>query len=71
MGVLAKCPACGFPSPEVRCPRCNALKVVGCSGSCSACKSGCEDGSVPPKSSNPVPEPHDDEGRTTTVTSKA
>lgn len=39
MGVLAKCPSCGLASDEVRCPRCNTLKVVGCSGSCALCKS--------------------------------
>jgi hypothetical protein len=39
MGILAKCPSCGMVSDEVRCPRCNALKVVGCSGSCALCGS--------------------------------
>ncbi len=42
MGILAKCPSCGMVSGEIRCPRCNALKVVGCSGSCALCKSDCE-----------------------------
>lgn len=37
MGLLEKCPSCGFESDETRCPRCNALKVIGCAGSCSAC----------------------------------
>lgn len=37
MGVVSECPACGFKSSEMRCPRCNALKVVGCSGSCTLC----------------------------------
>jgi len=45
MGILAKCPSCGLASNEIRCPRCNTLKVVGCSGSCAGCKSGCEDDS--------------------------
>ena len=42
MGILANCPSCGLTSAEIRCPRCNALKVVGCSGSCKACKSDCK-----------------------------
>lgn len=45
MGVLTKCPSCGLESGEIRCPRCNALKVVGCTGSCTLCgdkkKHGC------------------------------
>ena len=47
MGVLAKCPECGLASDEIRCPRCNALKVVGCSGSCGACKSSCQEDPKP------------------------
>ncbi len=47
MSILQTCPACGFESPEVRCPRCNALKVVGCSGACSVCGSSCKTGKVP------------------------
>ena len=47
MGVLAKCPECGLASDQIRCPRCNALKVVGCSGSCGACKSSCPDNAKP------------------------
>jgi hypothetical protein len=42
MTILPKCPSCGLESAEIRCPRCNALKVVGCSGVCSACASSCE-----------------------------
>jgi hypothetical protein len=42
MTILPKCPSCGLESAEIRCPRCNALKVVGCSGVCSACTSSCE-----------------------------
>ena len=42
MGIIANCPSCGLASDEIRCPRCNALKVVGCSGSCALCKSDCE-----------------------------
>lgn len=37
MGVTTECPACGLKSDKIRCPRCNALKVVGCSGSCTLC----------------------------------
>jgi hypothetical protein len=46
MGILAICPSCGLASSEIRCPRCNTLKVVGCSGSCGACKSDCESDST-------------------------
>jgi hypothetical protein len=41
MTMLAKCPSCGLESNEIRCPRCNALKVIGCGGTCSTCGSGC------------------------------
>lgn len=41
MAILPKCPECGLESDEVRCPRCNALKVIGCSGSCALCKTEC------------------------------
>ena len=44
MTILPKCPSCGLESAEIRCPRCNALKVVGCSGVCSACASSCAAG---------------------------
>ena len=47
MSIVATCPECGFVSPEIRCPRCNALKVRGCSGVCSACASSCPTGDVP------------------------
>jgi hypothetical protein len=55
MTVLPKCPECGFESNEVRCPRCNALKVIGCSGSCSLCgsKSSCASGGSPADSRKP------------------
>lgn len=52
MGILAKCPSCGLASDEIRCPRCNMLKVVGCSGSCAACKSGCESDPCEPESAD-------------------
>jgi len=42
MVVLTHCPSCGMASAEVRCPRCNALKVEGCSGSCTLCKTSCK-----------------------------
>lgn len=42
MTILPKCPSCGLESAEIRCPRCNALKVVGCNGVCSACASSCD-----------------------------
>lgn len=41
MGLLKKCPSCGLESDEVRCPRCNTLKLLGCTGSCTLCKSRC------------------------------
>jgi hypothetical protein len=47
MAIVRVCPSCGLESDEVRCPRCNALKVVGCSGVCSACSSSCAAGPVP------------------------
>jgi len=47
MTLMTTCPACGLESSEIRCPRCNALKVVGCSGACSACASSCKAGRVP------------------------
>jgi len=37
MAIAKTCPACGFPSDAIRCPRCNALKVAGCDGRCAAC----------------------------------
>jgi len=46
MGIVERCPACGFVSPEIRCPRCNALKLVGCTGVCSACASSCAAGAA-------------------------
>lgn len=38
MAVMPRCPSCGLQSDEIRCPRCNTLKVIGCSGSCALCK---------------------------------
>ena len=44
MAVLPTCPQCGMDSLEIRCPRCNALKLIGCAGSCATCRtnSGCK-----------------------------
>jgi hypothetical protein len=47
MTILPKCPSCGLESAEIRCPRCNALKLVGCDGSCSTCASSCNAAPVP------------------------
>jgi hypothetical protein len=35
------CPKCSFAAPPdaVRCPRCNALLLMACTGSCGACAS--------------------------------
>ena len=57
MSIVATCPACGFQSQEIRCPRCNALKVVGCSGACAACASSCKTGAVPSPPSAAYPQP--------------
>jgi len=32
-----RCERCGFVAEGIRCPRCFALKVKGCDGSCSGC----------------------------------
>lgn len=37
MGIKPVCPECGFKSGEMRCPRCNALKIEACSGACMTC----------------------------------
>ena len=47
MTIVTKCPSCGLESAEIRCPRCNALKLVGCDGVCSACASSCVPGPAP------------------------
>lgn len=41
MTILPKCPSCGLESAEIRCPRCNTLKMIGCDGMCSTCGSTC------------------------------
>lgn len=42
MALVRACPECGLESDEIRCPRCNALKLVGCSGECGRCGSECD-----------------------------
>jgi hypothetical protein len=39
--VTRPCPVCGFATKpgDIRCARCNALVITGCSGSCGACGS--------------------------------
>jgi hypothetical protein len=39
--VKVKCPKCGMDVEQgaIRCPRCNALVLMGCGGSCSSCGS--------------------------------
>jgi rubrerythrin len=39
--VEITCPLCGFVAPmtAIRCPRCNALLLTACSGSCASCGS--------------------------------
>lgn len=41
MRIAKTCPSCGLESDDVRCPRCFALKVIGCSGSCGSCAMSC------------------------------
>ena len=47
MTVLHSCPSCGLDSEATRCPRCNTLKVLGCSGACGICGSSCRTDAVP------------------------
>jgi len=32
------CPRCGLKAPGVRCLRCDAVKLLPCSGNCAACR---------------------------------
>lgn len=48
MEIKRKCPSCGLESDEVRCPRCNTLKVISCSGACLTCKASASCGVVQP-----------------------
>jgi hypothetical protein len=57
MSIMPTCPSCGLESAEIRCPRCNTLKVIGCSGGCTTCGSGCTPATVP---SPPTRRPSDD-----------
>lgn len=54
MTVLHTCPSCGLDSEETRCPRCNTLKVIGCSGACSVCGSSCRTDAVPDPPAGPA-----------------
>lgn len=57
MTLLPRCPSCGLESAEIRCPRCNTLKVIGCTGACLTCGSACKaDGCDVP---SPEPAPSD------------
>jgi len=61
MAILPTCPSCGLESPEIRCPRCNTLKLIGCDGACSRCASSCNSGPLPePPASRPSDEAADD-----------
>jgi hypothetical protein len=61
MTIVKTCPACGLESDEIRCPRCNALKLKGCTGVCSSCGSSCSSGPVPsPPACKPSDEAADD-----------
>jgi|GEM_PF-6581177 len=31
------CPRCGYTAAGVRCPRCDAVKVLSCTGACITC----------------------------------
>jgi hypothetical protein len=55
MSIIVTCPSCGFESPEIRCPRCNALKVRGCSGMCGSCATSCTADKVSPAPGAPRP----------------
>jgi hypothetical protein len=39
--VELACPRCGWVAPGVRCPRCDAVKLLPCSGDCAACRKAC------------------------------
>jgi rubrerythrin len=39
--VKTPCPTCGHVAEGIRCPRCNAFKLVSCNGSCRTCKTKC------------------------------
>jgi len=62
MTILPKCPSCGLESAEIRCPRCNTLKLIGCDGSCATCASSCATGPAP---APPVRRPSDESAEDT------
>ena len=66
MTILPKCPSCGLESAEIRCPRCNTLKLIGCSGACASCAASCSANpactpAVPPASTSNDDAAHDSE----------
>lgn len=40
--IKTLCPTCGTVAEGIRCPRCNTMKVLSCSGSCRTCKVKCQ-----------------------------
>lgn len=61
MGLLTTCPSCGLKSDEIRCPRCNTLKVKGCDGQCAACRAvGGGSDACGVSDCTPVPAPSED-----------
>jgi hypothetical protein len=62
MTILPKCPSCGLESAEIRCPRCNTLKLIGCEGSCATCASRCPSGVECPPSERAPSEGADNGG---------
>lgn len=38
MELGTRCHICGYTSLNPRCPRCNALKLASCTGSCMMCR---------------------------------
>jgi len=56
MALITTCPSCGLVSNEIRCPRCNTLKLKGCEGNCGACRTGSCAVSTPSPPSNDAPE---------------
>lgn len=51
-----ECPTCGLVAAEIRCPRCNTLKLASCSGACLTCKVGACDAREDDKASATAPE---------------
>jgi|GEM_PF-6812910 len=45
--MKTRCPECGLLAEGFRCVRCNALKVVSCSGACSGCREACSSLELP------------------------